>query len=183
MQQVNRLRKVASVPREQDEQISELVSRNWAAIQGYIYQKIGCQDESKDLTQEVFYRFTRKNETSKFLFPKALLYKIAGNLLLDRLRRRQVRDADQHISFEDKILSRTEDPARIVDARQELEILEEVIKRLPKRCREVFVLSRFSNMTNRNIADHLGISLGVVEKQISKALLRCRKELEGRNYE
>ena len=41
---------------------------------------------------------------------------------------------------------------------------------LPSRCREVFEMSRFKKMKNREIADALQISTTAVEKHIAKAL-------------
>ena len=45
-----------------------------------------------------------------------------------------------------------------------------VIDNLPERCREVFIMSRFKELKNREIADKLQISTTAVEKQIAKAL-------------
>ena len=45
-----------------------------------------------------------------------------------------------------------------------------VISQLPARCREVFLLSRFTHLKNREIADKLHISTTAVEKHIAKAL-------------
>ena len=57
---------------------------------------------------------------------------------------------------------------------QEISELQEQIKlvigQLPERCREVFLLSRFTHLKNREIADKLQISTTAVEKHISKAL-------------
>lgn len=48
--------------------------------------------------------------------------------------------------------------------------VDKVLDSLPERCREVFILSRFKKMKNREIAEHLGISVSMVEKHIRKAL-------------
>ncbi|MDE5731497.1 MAG: sigma-70 family RNA polymerase sigma factor [Bacteroidales bacterium] len=48
--------------------------------------------------------------------------------------------------------------------------MDKVLDSLPERCREVFMLSRFKKMKNREIAEHLGISVSMVEKHIRKAL-------------
>ena len=44
------------------------------------------------------------------------------------------------------------------------------LDRLPQRCREVFILSRFEGLKNREIAEKLQISTTAVEKHISKAM-------------
>jgi RNA polymerase sigma-70 factor (family 1) len=49
-------------------------------------------------------------------------------------------------------------------------LLEKGLEELPPKCREVFVLSRFSHMTYKEIASGLGISVKTVENQLGKAL-------------
>jgi len=62
---------------------------------------------------------------------------------------------------------------------QELEDkLNEVLDRLPDRCRQIFVLSRFENKKNKEIAEELNISVKAVEKQITKALATIRIEMK-----
>ena len=48
--------------------------------------------------------------------------------------------------------------------------IHRLIDSLPERCRQVFVLSRFEEMSYKEIADQLDISKKTVENQISKAL-------------
>ena len=48
---------------------------------------------------------------------------------------------------------------------------------LPQRCREVFILSRFQGMKNREIAERLNISVKTVEKHIGAALSQLRLRL------
>jgi RNA polymerase sigma-70 factor (ECF subfamily) len=49
---------------------------------------------------------------------------------------------------------------------------------LPKRCREIFKLSRMDNLTNDEIAQQLGISKRTVENQITHALKFLRSLLK-----
>jgi RNA polymerase sigma-70 factor (family 1) len=49
-------------------------------------------------------------------------------------------------------------------------LLKEALTNLPPKCREVFVLSRVSNLTYKQIGDSLGISIKTVENQMGKAL-------------
>ncbi len=55
--------------------------------------------------------------------------------------------------------------------KKELKLLiRREIDKLPPKCKAVFSLSRFQGMSNREIAEHLNISLKAVEKHITKAL-------------
>lgn len=54
--------------------------------------------------------------------------------------------------------------------------LSKLIERLPEKCAEVFIESRFNALTNKEIAEKYHISIKAVEKQITKALQLFRKE-------
>jgi RNA polymerase sigma-70 factor (ECF subfamily) len=52
------------------------------------------------------------------------------------------------------------------------------MEKLPPRCREIFILSRFEGKDNGKIAETLGLSKRTVELQISNALKILRVELK-----
>lgn len=56
--------------------------------------------------------------------------------------------------------------------------LAECLKPLPKRCREIFWLSRIENLSNDEIAEKFGISKRTVENQITAALKHIRSSFE-----
>lgn len=51
------------------------------------------------------------------------------------------------------------------------------IEKLPERCREVFKLSRFKNLSHKEIAEQLNISENTVKVQIYRALKSLRKAI------
>lgn len=55
--------------------------------------------------------------------------------------------------------------------------LSKTIEQLPKKCRKIFQLSRNENMSNAEIAKHLGISVKTVENQMTIALKKIRINL------
>jgi len=57
-------------------------------------------------------------------------------------------------------------------------IIEKTLNELPPQCRKVFFLSRFEERKNREIAEELHISVKVVEKHISKGLLKFKESLK-----
>ncbi len=56
------------------------------------------------------------------------------------------------------------------------------INTLPEKCREIFMLSRFSDMKYKEIASHLHISPKTVERQVGIALEKLRKTLKHVTY-
>ena len=59
----------------------------------------------------------------------------------------------------------------------EKEIFNE-IKKLPPKCQQVFMLSRFEDYSNPKIAEELDISVRTVEKHISNALKFLKSTIE-----
>ncbi|TAJ11797.1 RNA polymerase sigma-70 factor [Marinilabiliaceae bacterium JC017] len=58
------------------------------------------------------------------------------------------------------------------------QIVEQTLQQLPPRCREIFQLSRFKELKNREIAQQLNISEKAVEAQMTKALKVLKKNLQ-----
>jgi RNA polymerase sigma factor (sigma-70 family) len=61
-------------------------------------------------------------------------------------------------------------PERIAADRQELRRLAALIGKLPTRCRDVFTLRKVQGLSQREVAQSLGIAESTVEKHLAKAL-------------
>jgi RNA polymerase sigma-70 factor (family 1) len=59
-------------------------------------------------------------------------------------------------------------------------LLQEAMEHLPPKCREVFVLSRVSDLTYQQISDTLNISIKTVENHMGKALRILRSFVRGK---
>ena len=61
---------------------------------------------------------------------------------------------------------------------EQQELLLKILKELPPKCRQVFVMSRMDGLTYSEIAAFLDLSVKTVESQMSKALKIFRKNLK-----
>lgn len=112
--------------------------------------------------------------------PLALLRTIATRRAIDR-HRAELAHADR-VAFSDAPpdpISDTADPARIVAARQRLDVLIRAIDALPERCREVFVLHKIHGLPQQDVATHLGLSIKTVEKHLRLGVAACLAALGG----
>lgn len=128
--------------------------------------------EAEDLVQDTYLRVARYSEEAAERHPRALLLRIGLNLARDQMRRNKVRPAP--------VAANDPDPSWdiAVEADQEyLLSLKQAILYLPTDLRTVFLLSRFTPMTNADIAKRLGISVKTVEWRMSKALAHCAQRL------
>jgi RNA polymerase sigma factor (sigma-70 family) len=61
--------------------------------------------------------------------------------------------------------------------RDEIAQLEQALRELPPKCRDVLYLSRVEGMTHTAIAERLGVSKSLVDKYAVRALLHCRERM------
>lgn len=130
----------------------------------------------EDLMQDLFLKVQRVDGDA-IENPSAYLYRLASNLLLDRLRARrrsQARDADwrrvNHTALDGADIADAPDTEAVVDARLRLERLAQALADLPPRTRQVFRLHKFDGLTHAQTAEQLGVSRSAVEKHMTRAL-------------
>ena len=145
-----------------------------AALRAFLVAQFPALTDVDDLVQDTFARVLRAQAAGPVESPRGLLFATARNLALDAVRRRQV------VSFEpmaenpgSPVFMDVTDTVETVSRRQELELLTEAIQALPDGCRRVFTLRAVYGLSQREIAEKLGISENTVEKQMGKGLRRC----------
>ena len=134
------------------------------------------EQEAKDLVQDVFVKFWNDREKSDIQFSiRSYLFVSVKNKRYDFLRKKNRSLKLQEISNEHDI----SDESFETYVLSELESLfNKSLEKLPERCREVFELSRFQGLKNREIAVKLNLSEKTVENQITKALHILKEELK-----
>ncbi len=156
--------------------LRELFEMHYPFVCSTIHRFIRDHALVEDLAQEVFLRFWDKREVIDINSSlKAYLRRMAINEALAYLRRNKRYD-DTEITPE---MTPGEDrSAEDTYLHSELQHrVREAINGLPPKCRVVFQLSRYEELTYREIADQMDISVKTVENQMSKALRILRERL------
>ena len=153
------------------------------ALTRFLAKRLQCLATARDLTQEVYLRTLRVRPDENIDNPRAFLFQIAANLTSDH-RRVESRRAELLEGVNDLLWGADEEisPERHVLATDELAHLDRAIERMPTDTRQVFVLNRFEDLPQREIAVRLGISVSTVEKHIRVAvrcLCEARREYAG----
>ena len=60
--------------------------------------------------------------------------------------------------------------------------IDQIVKSLPEKCREVFKLSRIEGLSQKEISEKLGISKKTIENHMTKALKTLRTELKRKEF-
>jgi RNA polymerase sigma-70 factor (ECF subfamily) len=158
--------------------IQALFLRNRRRLLTFLARKVG-RDAAPDLLQETFLRILRYDKLGEVADPEAFLQVTASNLSRD-YSRRQATETKYLLPGEDGAGQGASEasPEEIAAARERTRRLLEAVNALPPKCRQVFIMRRFDDLSQQEIAARLGISRNMVEKHLRLALERCRAALE-----
>lgn len=149
-----------------------------AALQKYLRKFTSGAEDVEDLVQEAYVRVCAMPAGQEVDSPRALLFRIARNLAVDRARQRFTHATDDVADFEPLNVSSTEaEPDEQVDLRLRFESFCAAVDSLPPLCRRVFVLRKVYQLSHEEIAQVLGLSHSTIEKHVAKGLVRCRDRL------
>lgn len=159
-----------------------LVQANYPRLCNFAMRYVDSRETAEDIVQEVFLSIWRRDVHFDYAEPLPYLYRAIMNRAVMHLRQRRVRDR-----WRDQVaaVARTDgEPAdtRLVDDLEMAELtraVAEVIDALPERCRLIFTMSRQQDLTYKQIAQILGISVKTVETQMARALRALRLRLGG----
>jgi RNA polymerase sigma-70 factor (ECF subfamily) len=164
-----------------DERRKRLLSQIFghrAALQKYLRKFTSGAEDVEDLVQEAYVRVCAMPDGQEVDSPRALLFRIARNLAVDRARQRFTRATDDVADFESLNVSSTEaEPDQQVDLSRRFESFCAAVDSLPPLCRRVFVLRKVYQFSHDEIAQVLGLSHSTIEKHVAKGLVRCRDRL------
>lgn len=141
--------------------------------------------EAEDILQELWLKL-RAQPNGPVVNGRAYLYRMAQNLVVDRVResrRRSIRERqwlDQRTDFAPPRADLV-DPGRtaqdaIQDA-EEVALLASAIANLPEGARRAFRLHKIEGLSHEEVAARLGISKSGVEKHMAVAMKYLRRAL------
>lgn len=143
-------------------------------------------EDAENITQDVFTDLWEKKENMLYIENiNAYLFRLVKNKCFDYLQHRiyeQRYIENVQASFEMELNVRlqsldsfgTSDHSEGEEAER---IVLAAINSLPKRCRDIFLLSRMEGLKYREISERLGISVNTVECQMVIALKKLRGKL------
>ena len=111
------------------------------------------------------------------------LFKMVQNRSLNYLKHQKIENL--YVAYLEKNNLFDEVRSAVENGYEEKELAQQInaaINTLPVKCREIFVLSRFSDMKYKEIASQLNISPKTVERQVSIALEKLRQTLKHVTY-
>jgi len=145
----------------------------------YLTRLLGRVDAAREVLQDTYEKIHKQYRPEDVMFPRAILYKIATNFALMRLRRARL---EKSIISGSQGMEKVPDEAASPDKRAMADEINErlvqTIKELPPNLRAVLVMAHVQGIPRKDIAEQLGISLKRVDKRMTKALRILRERME-----
>jgi len=158
----------------QKARISAWVRRWNFDLTRFAERRIRSRADAQDLAQEVYLRLLRTSTIDLIAEPQAYLYRMASNVATEW--RMRARERKPHSSDALETLLETRTPEIRLDQEEDQARLQDALAGLDVMARAVIFLKLREDMTNEEIAAHLGITRRMVKRHlaIGYAELRAR---------
>ena len=162
----------------------EQIWREYAtALHGFIQSRVDDTDIADDILQNVFLNIHTKIDSLKDASKlKPWIYQITRNAIIDHYRSQKA-----HVELPETIMQVEKDNAEM--ARQEIEgCMLPLIRNLPDTYREAVMLSEIEGLSQKQVAEKLGLSLPAAKSRVQRGRIMvkdmlndcCRFEIDHR---
>ncbi|MCF6333804.1 MAG: RNA polymerase sigma-70 factor [Draconibacterium sp.] len=168
--------------REGDLEAFDLIFKKYGdRLFGFALKYLKSKEETEGLVQDVFLKIweTRKN-LKKESSLKSYLFTIAYHIMCKLFRKKQIRE--KFVYEISSYSNRTINPEEQLEYKSTLEQVDQLIEKLPKKQKIIFIKSRKEGKSTREIADEMNLAPGTIDNQISAALKFLRKNISGSNF-
>lgn len=174
---------------EQDQQISEAISRDESRLRNFIRRRVPDRSDAEDILQDVFYELVEAYRMMKPIEQvTAWMFLVARNRIIDLFRRKK-REAlrTQPDSFdeegeprllEDLLPSPDAGPDSVSARNFLLEELEDALDELPAEQRDVFIAHELMGYSFKELADEYGVSVNTLLSRKHYAVKHLRERLQ-----
>ncbi len=154
-----------------------------ADLRAWLRARFSAVGDVDDVVQETFSRLLKARASGPVANPRAFLFVVARNLALNQLRRmgrERPREAEEVDPT--SVIDEVNSPPEELAVREELHHLVAAIQALPEACRRVVTLRKIYGLSQKEVAERLGISVNTVEVQGGIGLRKCIEYFRRNGY-
>src|SRR6266516_3558727 len=143
--------------------LDEVLRWQWSSVALFAERALGDADGASDIAQETFIRLWQHRSEIPAGLLRAFIFRAARNLVLDELRKRAVRR--RWAPFVEAPLPAAT-PFVVLEATERERAVARAVGGLPARRRAAFVLAHLHDLSYKEVAVVLGVSVATVKNQI-----------------
>lgn len=150
--------------------VLEYLAKRYGSLKRTLTRRLGNADLASDALHDTWVRLQGLDQLPPRDHPGAYLMRVATNIAVDMQRKQRHAVSGEDI---DAVLEEMADPgpgpARQAQARFDLNVVAQLVERMPERRRAIFVMVHWEDMTRQEVADRLEISRRTVETELQRA--------------
>lgn len=155
-----------------------LFNEHYSRMVSYAYNFLKEQEASEEIVQEVFYQLWINREKTEIKTSiNSYLYRAVRNRCINMIKHIEIRENYKQYNSEEIEKSDLEFDSLLTVSELDKKIRES-IDQMPMQRKKIFLMSRYEDMTYKEIADKMGLSKKTIENQMGKALQYMRTELK-----
>jgi RNA polymerase sigma factor (sigma-70 family) len=168
---------------EEDRRLADLYRQYWGELYAYLKHTFGAgPPEPEDVAQSAFAQFAARRNWHELEHPRAFLYRVARNIVIDHHRSEAVRSrfARDRVRVGEK--SDDLHAERVLSAKEQLSIIESTLSSMEPGRRAVFVMNRIHELSFAEIGRQLNMPETTVKRHVSAAVVECMRALRDRGF-
>jgi len=171
----------------EQKQIGDTFSKEQHRLLGFIKRRVSNNYEAEDILQDVFYQLTVGfSELRTLENITSWLYKVAGNKIIDRFRKKKPDNFSAMNSTGEESLLNLEDILPSIENNPEEDLFQELIweeiqkalDEMPKEQKEVFVKHEFEDISFKEMSALTGETVNTLLSRKRYAILFLREKLK-----
>lgn len=168
----------------EQQDLKEIFLKYRDKVFGFFLKSLGDRELAADLTQDLFYKLCiRKEGFDKILDLNSYIYWMAQNMIIDHLRRAAYRkdyrtDLVDAWKKERKQAHQNPEIEKIIDQEHYDELFTHIIRDLTPQQKLIVTLSKKEGLSNKRIAQELGLSPNTVKNHLHQALKTLRTHVD-----
>ncbi len=167
---------------EYEQHIARLFEEHNQSLLRFVTARLHSAQEAKEIAQEAYVRLLNLDQPNTVSYLRAYLFRIAANLVSDRLKQRERRSKLRNLVFFEDDRSSPSAEA-VLDARDDVAIIQQAILELPPKCRKAFLLHKISDLSIDSTAQQMSLSSRMVRLYVARAVAHCRLHLDNAEAE
>lgn len=164
-----------------EEAFKYLYATKYKDIVHYVSGFTHDYDKAEDIVQEVIVKIWKNRHKIEITSSiKSYLYKAAYYSFINDYKKDKRKESLSEKMQKTAILELIDTDEEYTQ--QRLQSITKIIEQLPKKRKEIFILSKNEGLSYEEIASHLEISIKTVESQICKALHEIRSKINAPDF-
>ncbi|SAI55179.1 ECF family sigma factor [Bordetella ansorpii] len=155
--------------------LRHVLESRYAHLRHNLERIVGSRDGAHDALQETWVRLENIGDATTVRNPAAYLLRMAVNVAAHQHRRDDDPVAPEDIDALFHAPDASANPERTASARSDIAAVDLALASLTPRCLAIFVAAKRDGQSNREIAQAMGISARLVEKELHRALQACQQ--------